>query len=175
MTSPQVIVDEKSIFEIDPLEVKVNKELPRQRKDLGEINKMIESIRTFGQLQPIVINRNNELIAGGRRLAACMMGGFKARVCYKDTVDPLLMQEMELEENLQRKALTPAEEVLAVSTLVDLKRKIYGTATRGRADSGFTLEDAAAIIGKTKGSVIEDLALAEAVKMFPNLAECKTK
>jgi site-specific DNA-methyltransferase (adenine-specific) len=64
---------------------------------------------------------------------------------------------------------------LAVSTLVDLKRKIYGTATRGKVDSGFTLEDAAAIIGKTKGSVIEDLALAEAVKMFPNLAECKTK
>ena len=103
MDNTQVSVDEKIIFELDPVEIKVSKELPRQRKDLGEINKMIESIRTFGQLQPIVINRNNELIAGGRRLAACMMGGFKARVCYKDTVDPLAMREMELEENIQRK------------------------------------------------------------------------
>lgn len=170
----QLKVDESVIFEVDPTDIKVSEERPRQRKDLGEIQKMVVSIQTFGQLQPIVINRNNELIAGGRRLAACMLGGFKARVCYKDTVDSLLMQEMELEENLQRKALTPSEEVLAVSALVTLKRQIYGTPTQGKV-GGFTLNDAAAIIGKTKGAVIEDLALAEAVKMFPNLSECKSK
>jgi site-specific DNA-methyltransferase (adenine-specific) len=174
MTSPQVIVDEKSIFEIDPLEVKVNKELPRQRKDLGEINKMIESIRTFGQLQPIVINRNNELIAGGRRLAACMMGGFKARVCYKDTVDPLAMREMELEENIQRKALTPSEEVLAVAELVELKQKIYGVKAPNK-EGGFSHSDAAEILGKSRTSVVEDIQLAEAVRMFPELSSCKTK
>lgn len=174
MTSPQVIVDEKSIFEIDPLEVKVNKELPRQRKDLGEINKMIESIRTFGQLQPIVINRNNELIAGGRRLAACMMGGFKARVCYKDTVDPLAMREMELEENIQRKALTPSEEVLAVAELVELKQKIYGVKSPNK-EGGFSHSDAAEILGKSRTSVVEDIQLAEAIRMFPVLSECKTK
>ena len=174
MTSPQVVVDEKSIFEIDPLEVRVNKELPRQRKDLGEINKMIESIRKFGQLQPIVINRDNELIAGGRRLAACMMGGFKARVCYKDTVDPLAMREMELEENIQRKALTPSEEVLAVAELVELKQKIYGVKSPNK-EGGFSHSDAAEILGKSRTSVVEDIQLAEAIRMFPVLSECKTK
>lgn len=174
MDNTQVSVDEKIIFELDPVEIKVSKELPRQRKDLGEINKMIESIRTFGQLQPIVINRNNELIAGGRRLAACMMGGFKARVCYKDTVDPLAMREMELEENIQRKALTPSEEVLAVAELVELKQKIYGVKSPNK-EGGFSHSDAAEILGKSRTSIVEDIQLAEAIRLFPVLEDCKTK
>ena len=174
MDNLQPNIDEKVIFELDPIEIKVSKELPRQRKDLGEINKMIESIKTFGQLQPVVINRNNELIAGGRRLAACMMGGFKVKVCYKDTVDPLTMREMELEENIQRKALTPSEEVLAVAELVELKQKIYGVKSPNR-EGGFSHSDAAEIIGKSRTSVVEDIQLAEAVKMFPELHACKTK
>jgi ParB family chromosome partitioning protein len=167
-------VDETCIFEIDPVQIKVADDRPRQRKDLGEIAKMVESIKTFGQLQPIVISRNNELIAGGRRLAACMLGGFKARVCYKDTIDPLLMQEMELEENVQRKALTPAEECVAIKTLVELKRKIYGTPVQGQ-EGGYTLDKAAQTIGKTRGSVIEAIQIAELLEQFPDLSECKTK
>lgn len=174
MSEFQPTVDEKSIFELDPIEIKVNKELGRQRKDLGEINKMIESIKTFGQLQPVVINRNNELIAGGRRLAACMMGGFKVKVCYKDTIDPLTMREMELEENIQRKALTPSEEVLAVAELVELKQKIHGVKAPNR-EGGFSQADAAEILGKSRTSVVEDIQLAEMVKLFPELHACKTK
>jgi ParB family chromosome partitioning protein len=168
------IIDEKLIFEVDPITVTVNDQLPRQRKELGEIEKMVSSIQRFGQLQPIIINRNNELIAGGRRLAACLLGGFKAKVCYKDTVDPLLMREMELEENIQRKELTPAEESEAVAELVRLKQQIYGKPTPGK-EGGFTLNDAAALLGKTKGNVIESLQIAEALKAFPELASCKTK
>jgi len=167
-------VDEKLIFELNPAEVKVNEELPRHRRELGKIQEMVESIKQFGQIQPIVINRNNELIVGGRRLAACMIGGFKIRACYRDTIDTLLMREMELEENLQRKALTPAEESLAVADLVELKQARLGKPVQGRV-GGFTLDDAADVIGKTKSSVIESLQIAAAVRAFPNLSECKTK
>jgi DNA modification methylase len=167
-------IDESKIFEIEPMDVKVSDEQPRQRKEMGEIEKLAESFRKFGQLLPIIISREGVLIAGGRRLAACALLGIKARVVYRDTVDPLFMEEMELEENVQRKALTPSEEVMAVSRLIELKRKIYGTPVPGR-EGGFTLEDAAQIMGKTKGSVIEDLMLADAIKNFPNLSECKTK
>lgn len=168
-------VDESTIFEIDPGEVVVTDARPRQRKEMGEIEKMVQSIRTYGQLQPIVINRNNELIAGGRRLAACMLGGMKARVCYKDTVDDLLMRELELEENVQRKALTPAEEALAVDALVALKQKLYGKPVQGVEGSGFTLNDVAALIGKSKAYVIESIQVADALKAFPELASCGTK
>lgn len=174
MSYDSLKVDEGLIFEIDPTEVKVNEELPRHRKELGEIKDLLESMQRLGQIEPVVINRNNELIAGGRRLAACILGGRKVRVCYKDTVDPLLMREMELEENLQRKSLTPAEEAYAIRDLVELKQKIYGKATQGK-EGGFSLSDAADIIGKTKGTVIESLNIASMLDAFPNLAECKTK
>jgi len=167
-------IDEKTIFEMPAEEVSVHADLPRQRKDLGEIQKMMDSIQNFGQLQPIVINRNKELIAGGRRLAACLMLGVKARVCYKDTIDPVLMRELELEENLQRKDLTPAEECFAVDELVALKQKKYGKPVQGK-EGGFTLENAASAIGKTKGNVIESLQIADMIRSFPNLSEAKTK
>jgi len=167
-------IDESTIFEISPDKITVHKDLPRHRKELGEIEKMMDSITTFGQMQPIVINRNNELIAGGRRLAACLMLGIKARVCYKDTIDPLLMRELELEENLQRKSLTPAEECFAVDELVRLKQEKYGKPTQGR-EGGYTLEDAAGTIGKTKGNVIESIQIAEMIRSFPDLSKAKTK
>ena len=170
----EVKIDESIIFEFDPSKVTVHGDLPRQRKDLGKIEKMMDSITNFGQFQPIIINRNNELIAGGRRLAACVMLGIKVRACYKDTIDPILMREMELEENLQRENLTPAEESLAIDELVTLKQDKYGTPTRGKK-GGFTLEDAAEVIGKTKGSVIESIQIADMVRSFPDLSKAKTK
>lgn len=43
----------------------------RFRKDLGDIQTLANSIQEIGLLQPIVVNQNNELIAGQRRLEAC--------------------------------------------------------------------------------------------------------
>jgi DNA modification methylase len=103
-----------------------------------------------------------------------MILGVKARVCYKDTVDKVLMREMELEENIQRKDLTPAEECLAIDELMQLKQAKYGVPTSGR-QGGFTPEAAGELIGKSRGYIVEAMQLAEAVKMFPDLAECKTK
>lgn len=165
---------EEKLQTVDPALIKVSDERPRQRKELGEIAKMVESIRQYGQIQPIVVNRNMELIAGGRRLAACLMGGLQAVICFSDEVDPIKLRELELEENLQRKNLSPSEECLAISDLVDLKQKIYGKPTQGR-EGGFTLDAAADLIGKTRGTIIEAMQLAEAVKMFPNLSQAKTK
>lgn len=167
--------DLEKIFELEPTQVKVKEELPRIRKEMKKIEELAESFSKFGQLQPIVINRDLELVAGGRRLAACLLAGRKVKCCYIDTVEPLMMREMELEENLQREDLTPAEEVLAVSEIHELKKKIHGAAVSGKEGSGWRLDDTADLIGKTRGSVIEDLMLANMVKMFPDLNQAKTK
>jgi len=167
-------INEKVIFEVEPTDIQVRDDLPRHRKDLGEVNKLVESIKTFGQILPIVISRDNYLIAGGRRLAACMLLGIKARVCYKDTVDPLLMRELELEENIQRKDLTPAEECLAIDELLKLKQLKHGESGSGKA-GGFTTEAVGELVGKSRAYVSEAISLADAVRMFPNLAECKSK
>ena len=167
-------INQSLMFEIDPSAITINKDLPRHRKGVGDVSKILESIQTFGQIQPVVINRDNVLIAGGRRLAACLLGGLKVKVCYKDTVDPILMREIELEENLQREDLSPAEESLAVNELVEMKRKRFGASESGRV-GGFTLDNAAELVGKTRGYVIEAMQIAEMIKTFPNLSSCKTK
>lgn len=167
-------INENLIFEINPLEVKVKEDRPRQRKDLGDVAKMAESINKYGQLLPVLIDRDGFLVAGGRRLAACIMLGRNVRVVYKDEVDPLILRELELEENIQRKSLTPAEEVLAVDELMKVKRQLYGESISGK-EGGFTQEQAAELLGKSRTSIIEDLQLAAAIKEFPNLSNCKTK
>ena len=167
-------LNENEIFLVDPTEVKISEDRPRQRRDLGDVEGMLNSIKKYGQLLPVIIDRDNGLVAGGRRLAACLLGGIKVRVSYKDTVDPLLLRELELEENIQRKSLTPSEEVLAIDELMRIKKQIYGESTSGRT-GGFTIEKAAALLGKSVGSVVEDLKLADAVKNFPDLSSCKTK
>jgi ParB/RepB/Spo0J family partition protein len=173
-TTAQTAINENLIFELDPLEIKVKDDRPRQRKDLGDIAKMAESISKYGQLLPVLIDREGCLVAGGRRLAACVMLGKKVRVSYKDEINPMVLRELELEENIQRKSLTPAEEVLAVDELMKVKRQLYGESVSGK-EGGFTQEQAAELLGKSRTSIIEDLQLAAAIKMFPDLSNCKTK
>lgn len=159
---------------VSPLTIKLKEDLPRLRREMGKIKDLAESFAKFGQLQPIVCTRTMELVAGGRRLAACIEANMDVKVVFVDTVDPILLREMELEENIQRKALTAAEEIMAISELHTLKRIIYGETTQGTG-GGWTVEQTAETIGKTRTSVVGDLALAEALKDFPILAECKTK
>lgn len=163
-----------TMIEVDPGTVVIKDELPRVRTDLGEIEKLLASFERYGQLQPIVVNRNMELIAGGRRLAACLLGNRKALIAFNDTLDPLIMREMELEENLQRKALTPAEELMAIDEIHKLKQSLHGESVSGR-DGGWTMEKTAEIVGRSKQSISDDLKLAEAIKQFPSLKECSTK
>lgn len=165
---------ENAVFYTDPKKIKVRDSLPRLRKDLRKINELLVSIKNFGQIEPVVVTRDMELIAGGRRLAACLLGNIEVMTIYKDVVDDLRMRELELEENLQREDLTPAEEVQGVEELHKLKQSIHGESQSGKS-GGWKLDDTAELIGKTRGSVIEDLKLAEALKRFPDLATMKTK
>jgi ParB family chromosome partitioning protein len=43
----------------------------RIRKDVGDIAALEKSIANVGLLNPVVIDENNRLVAGYRRLAAC--------------------------------------------------------------------------------------------------------
>lgn len=163
------------LLQLLPHVIKVKDGLERFRKDGGELLKLAQSIQKFGQLQAIVINRQNELICGGRRLAACTMLNIPVLCMYQDTIDSSTMRELELEENIQRKDFTPAEQSLAVQELHRLKQELYGVATPGIKDSGWTLEMTAEALGVSRGNVIESLQIAEMINMFPTLKASKTK
>lgn len=160
------------IIEIEPTEIKVASGLDRFRQDMGDIEQLSKSIERTRQILPIVINRQLELIDGGRRLAACILLGIKVKAVFEDIVKPEEMRELELEANLYRKDYTPAEYALAVSELHNFKREQYGAAESG-ASGGHTLDDTAKLIGKTRGSVINQLEIAEMVKAFPQLKGAK--
>lgn len=162
------------MFPLKATDVKLNVDLPRFRKEMGDVKSLMESIRTLGQLQPVIISRNNELIVGGRRLAACLMGNLPVLCEYNDAVDPLTMRELEVEENIQRKQFTPAEEIEAIDELHRLKTMKYGQATSGR-EGGWRQEDTAQVLGISRPALVENLVLAEVIKNFPELRGCKTK
>jgi ParB/RepB/Spo0J family partition protein len=81
----------------------------RFRKDLGNLDKLMESIQSYGLLQPIGITKDNQLIFGYRRLRAWKKLGhdeIEARI-----VDTPSTLEGEYVENEFRKNFTISERV----------------------------------------------------------------
>ena len=103
------------ILKLNPTTIKIKDGLNRFRQDLGEVRKLSDSITRYGQLQPIGITHDKELVWGGRRVAACILAELDVLAVYQDDVDEILHRELEIEENLQRKNFTPGEEALAVA------------------------------------------------------------
>ena len=88
----------------------------RTRKELGEINSLAESIALFGLLQPIVINENNKLIDGQRRIMACKLLGKTEIPCYIVSLEEIVLGEFHANSN--RKEFTSSERV-AISIAVE--------------------------------------------------------
>jgi len=79
----------------------------RIRRDLGDIEGLMASLKKHGQLTPIIVNRNNELIAGFRRLQAAKRLGWKSiEAVILDRPSQQQKLEIEIEENVQRQDLS---------------------------------------------------------------------
>lgn len=93
------------LIELD--KIKVHK---RVRMDLGDIESLMQSIKTYGLMSPLIIDTDNYLIAGGRRLEALKrLGVQNVEVRIIDAGSEERALEMEMEENNQRKAFTQDE------------------------------------------------------------------
>ena len=98
----------------------------RLRKDLGDISSLAISIKKFGQINPVIINKSNVLIAGERRLAAVKTLGWKTiNAVIVDVLDPLELLEYEIEENVQRRDFSPEETAEATQRLYQLKNPSF--------------------------------------------------
>ncbi len=88
-------------------DIKIKK---RVRRDLGDLEALKNSLRTYGLLNPITINNKYELIAGERRLqAAKQLGWTNINAVVQNNLSEVEELEMELEENNQRKEFTNEE------------------------------------------------------------------
>ncbi|HEY7119680.1 MAG TPA: ParB N-terminal domain-containing protein [Tepidisphaeraceae bacterium] len=82
----------------------------RRRTDAGDISDLAESIAKFGLLSPIIVDDKHRLVAGERRLRALkQLGHLDVPVRFWGNLTEAELREIEFEENLKRKDLTPAE------------------------------------------------------------------
>jgi ParB family chromosome partitioning protein len=94
----------------------------RIRQDMGDIPALAESMKQFGLLSPLVINKKNELLAGGRRLEAARYLGWKTiNVVVLDVPEKLAKLEYEIEENIQRQNFSSGEILRATKELNRLR------------------------------------------------------
>jgi len=132
----------------------------RQRIDLGDISGLAESLRLYGLIQPIVITQSRRLIAGGRRLAAAQhLAWREIAVVYRETLTVDELHELELEENIRRKAMSWQETCLGIAKIHQIKRN--RAAEEGQA---WGYRQTGELFGIALGKVEYSLRLAKALE-----------
>jgi ParB family transcriptional regulator, chromosome partitioning protein len=115
----KVIKKEEVMVKIS--EVEPNRNQPRKNFDEDALLELSESIKQFGIIQPLVVQKRKdyyEIIAGERRWRAAKMAGLKeVPVIIKDYTDQEIV-EISLIENIQREDLNPIEEAQAFKRLL---------------------------------------------------------
>lgn len=73
------------------------------------IDELKESIKTVGLIGPLVINKENKLVAGGRRFSAIKELGWDKVPCIRIDEDGLKEELISIDENLVRQNLSDVE------------------------------------------------------------------
>lgn len=123
-----------------------NPDQPRQA--MGDLSELIASVSEKGIIEPLVVRQRGaryQIIAGERRYHAAGQAGFHEVPVVVRDVDDTEMLELALVENLQRKDLTAFEEAEALQSLAQR--------------CGYTHEDLAKRLGKSRTSITESLSL----------------
>jgi len=120
------------------------------RTEFGDLEDLVESIREKGILEPLLVRPSDVggrymIIAGERRYRASIQAGLVEVPCIELDVDDKAVAEISLIENLQRKDLTPFEEADGLQALSER--------------FGYTHEDIAKRIGKSRSSITETISL----------------
>lgn len=139
----------------------------RFRTDLGDIDGLTTNIKEYGLLQPIVVSKAGNLIAGGRRYAACQAAGMlDVPVVLIDTDDELDARELELIENVFRKDMSWDEKAKLEARIHALKKE---------QDPSWTQRDQATYMDQSLGATNQRLQLAQFLDAMPELGKCETE
>ena len=102
--------------------VEPSREQPRKQFDADALQELAESIKQFGILQPLLVQKKEdyyEIIAGERRWRASKLAGLKeVPVIVKEFTEQEAV-EISLIENIQREDLNPIEEAMAYKRLME--------------------------------------------------------
>lgn len=102
-------------------QVEPNRDQPRKDFDEDALMELADSIKQFGILQPLIVQKKNdyyEIIAGERRWRAAKLAGIKeVPIIVKNFTEQEIV-EISLIENIQRENLNPIEEAMAYKRLL---------------------------------------------------------
>ena len=127
---------------------------PRQKMEAGALQELAESIREQGVMQPLLVRLVSagkyEIIAGERRFRAATIAGLKEVPVLVSSADDQAAAAMALVENMQREDLNPLEESQGLARLIE--------------EFGFTHEQAAKAVGKSRSAISNLLRLTQLAK-----------
>ncbi len=114
--------DRGRVLQLKPEQVGLNPMQPRKNFNEHQLNELVESIKQYGIIQPLIVTQKNgryELIAGERRLRAAKILGLAAVPAIVRQADEQQKLELALVENLQREDLNAIETAIAYRKLID--------------------------------------------------------
>jgi ParB family chromosome partitioning protein len=127
---------------------------PRQKMEASALQELAESIREQGVMQPLLVRLvapgKYEIIAGERRYRAATLAGLKEVPVLVTTANDQAAAAMALVENMQREDLNPLEESQGLARLIE--------------EFGFTHEQAAKAVGKSRSAITNLLRLGQLAK-----------
>ena len=102
--------------------VEPNRNQPRKEFDKESLSELANSIKQYGILQPIIVQKNGdmyEIIAGERRWRAAKEAGLTEVPVIVRDYDKQKVMEISIIENIQRENLNPIEEAMAYQSLME--------------------------------------------------------
>lgn len=131
------------LSQVDP-----NRSQPRSKFEEEALEELADSIRQFGVLQPILVQKKGsryDIIAGERRWRASHKAGLKEIPAVVREYSDEEAVELSLIENIQREDLNPIEEAKAFKRLLD--------------EFGLRQEDLAARVSKSRTAITNAVRL----------------
>ena len=114
-------VQTQTELELKISEIEPNRDQPRKAFDEEQLEELADSIRKYGVLQPLLVQKKGEsyeIIAGERRWRAAKLAGLKMIPAVIREYSPQQAMEIALIENVQREDLNPIEEAQAYQRLM---------------------------------------------------------
>jgi ParB-like chromosome segregation protein Spo0J len=147
----------------------------RRREDMGDLAGLARSIEKYGLLHAVVLDGENRLVAGGRRLAACrdILRRKEIEARSLGDLSEEERREIELEENLQRKDMTPHErrkqmirEARKIAPVIS--SKIEEKDPRGRrSHTEVPKKEIAQALGVSVGTLVHTEQAVETAELYP--------
>lgn len=130
---------------------------PRKKFDEETLNELAESIKAYGILQPLIVQKKDdhyEIIAGERRWRAAKLAGLQEVPVLIREYDKQRTMEIALIENVQRADLNPIEEAQAYQRMIQ--------------EFGLTQEEIATRVSKNRATITNSLRL---LKLDPRVQQ----